>query len=65
MIHLKGDQAAALDQNAAYASVDLKSSNAEKVLTQLLAEHYSLDATKLNIQLEKMGGAKEEIIRKS
>ena len=44
MIHLKGDQAAAWIKML-LASVDLKSSNAEQALTQLLAEHYNLDAT--------------------
>lgn len=50
-IHLKGDQAAAWIKML-LASVDLKSSNAEQALTQLLAEHYNLDASKLNIHLK-------------
>lgn len=50
-IHLKGDQAAAWIKML-LASVDLKSSNAEQALTQLLAEHYNLDATKLNIHMK-------------
>ncbi|MGO4270402.1 hypothetical protein AB4Z22_11215 [Paenibacillus sp. TAF58] len=51
MIHLKGDQAAAWIKML-LASVDLKSSNAEQALTQLLAEHYNLDASKLNVHLK-------------
>ncbi|MDQ0902225.1 hypothetical protein [Paenibacillus sp. V4I7] len=50
-IHLKGDQAAAWIKML-LASVDLKSSNAEQTLTQLLAEHYNLDASKLNVQMK-------------
>lgn len=50
-IHLKGDQAAAWIKML-LASVDLKSSNAEQSLTQLLAEHYNLDASKLNVQMK-------------
>lgn len=50
-IHLKGDQAAAWIKML-LASVDLKSSNAEQALTQLLAEHYNLDASKLNIHMK-------------
>ncbi|KRF20711.1 hypothetical protein [Paenibacillus sp. Soil787] len=50
-IHLKGDQAAAWIKML-LASVDLKSSNAEQALTQLLAEHYNLDASKLNVQMK-------------
>ncbi|KQX62960.1 MULTISPECIES: hypothetical protein [unclassified Paenibacillus] len=50
-IHLKGDQAAAWIKML-LASVDLKSSNAEQALKQLLAEHYNLDASKLNIHMK-------------
>ncbi|MCY9692153.1 hypothetical protein [Paenibacillus alginolyticus] len=50
-IHLKGDQAAAWIKML-LASIDLKSSNAEQALTQLLAEHYNLDASKLNVHLK-------------
>jgi len=50
-IHLKGDQAAAWIKML-LASVDLKSSNAEQALTQLLAEHYNMDASKLHVQMK-------------
>lgn len=50
-IHLKGDKAAAWIQML-LASIDLKSSNAEQALTQLLAEHYNLDASKLKIHMK-------------
>ena len=51
MIHLKGDQAAAWIKML-LASVDLKSSDAEQALAQLLAEHYDLDASKLNVHMK-------------
>ncbi|SDO98403.1 hypothetical protein SAMN04487897_12912 [Paenibacillus sp. yr247] len=63
-IHLKGNQAAVWIKML-LASVDLKSSDAEKVLAQQLAEHYDLDASKLNIQIkmkwqQKLAPSKQE-----
>ncbi|MBD0383194.1 hypothetical protein [Paenibacillus sedimenti] len=51
MVHLKGDEAAAWIQQL-LASVDLKSLNAEQQLLKELADHYDLDASKLNIQMK-------------
>lgn len=51
MIHLKGEQAANLIKML-LTSIDLKSSDAEKVLAQQLAEHYGLDAGKLKVQMK-------------
>ncbi|MEC0231883.1 hypothetical protein [Paenibacillus alba] len=51
MIHLKDAQAAAWIQEL-LASVDLKSSGAEKAIAQQLAEHYRLDANKLNVHMK-------------
>jgi hypothetical protein len=58
-IHLKGDQAAAWIKML-LASVDLKSSNAEQTLTQLLAEHYNLDANKLNVHMKTKWEQKQQ-----
>jgi hypothetical protein len=51
MIHLKGEQAALWIQKL-LASIDLKSSDAEQEVAQLIAEHYGLEAGKLNVQLK-------------
>ncbi|MEW9702027.1 hypothetical protein [Paenibacillus sp. SI8] len=51
MVHLKGDEAAAWIKEL-LSSVNLKSSDAEQQLLKELAEHYQLDAKKLNIQMK-------------
>ncbi|MCY9657428.1 YusW family protein [Paenibacillus chondroitinus] len=51
MIHLKGDEAAQWIQNL-LASIDLKSSDAEQKIAGLLAQHYNLDANKLNVHMK-------------
>lgn len=58
-IHLKGDQAANLIKML-LTSIDLKSSDAEKVLAQQLAEHYGLDASKLNVQMKTKWDQKDD-----
>ncbi|MDU0206245.1 YusW family protein [Paenibacillus sp. MAH-36] len=51
MIHLKGEEAAQWIQNL-LASIDLKSSDAEQKIAGLLAQHYNLDANKLNVHMK-------------
>jgi hypothetical protein len=51
MIHLKGDEAAQWIQKL-LASIDLKSSDAEQKIAGLLAQHYNLDANKLNVHMK-------------
>ncbi|TXK78397.1 hypothetical protein [Paenibacillus sp. N3.4] len=50
-IHLKGDQAALWIKNF-LGSVDLQSANAEQQLRRKIAEHYDIDASKLNVQMK-------------
>jgi hypothetical protein len=49
-VHLKGEQAAAWIGKL-LTSIDLRSSDAERAIGQLLASHYNLDASKLNVLL--------------
>lgn len=51
MIHLKGEEAAQWIQKL-LASIDLKSSDAEQKIAALLAQHYNLDANKLNVHMK-------------
>ncbi|MBP1967310.1 hypothetical protein [Paenibacillus aceris] len=51
MIHLKGEEAAEWIQKL-LASVDLKSGDAEQKIAGLLATHYNLDASKLNVHMK-------------
>lgn len=51
MIHLKGEEAAQWIQKL-LASIDLKSSDAEQKIAGLLAQHYNLDANKLNVHMK-------------
>ncbi|NEW09479.1 hypothetical protein GK047_26410 [Paenibacillus sp. SYP-B3998] len=50
-VHLKGNAAAAWIKEL-LSTVDLTSSNAEQQLLTELAEHYGLDASKLNVQMK-------------
>ncbi|MZQ82258.1 hypothetical protein GQF01_08925 [Paenibacillus sp. 5J-6] len=51
MIHLKGEEAAQWIQKL-LSSIDLKSSDAEQKIAGLLAQHYNLDANKLNVHMK-------------